>query len=310
MSIHARAYTGIDDFQKMTYVLREGRKASRHSGYVHIGDLNWWAFYIVPRHHSMNDMAYIWEDDNGTVLGWSLFSPSYGVFDLFVHPSEHRSARREHMLAWTQERMTEIQRQHGKDRVGVSWIFEDDEMWMNLLTKRGFAPDPEDTPAVYMLHNLEDMSIGKLPQGFTVRGVRGEEDAQARAEVHRASWTRPGFDSPMSAERYRTFMTAPDYRPELDVVAVAPDGRFAASAMMWLDAENALGHYEPVGTNPEFRRIGLGKAVLWEGLRRVKALGAREATVTPIESDPVAMALYTSVGFQPIKRIVSYMKLI
>jgi mycothiol synthase len=78
--------------------------------------------------------------------------------------------------------------------------------------------------------------------------------------------------------------------------------------MVWLDEENKLGHYEPVGTNPEFRRMGLSKAVLWEGLRRLKARGATEATVMPIETEPVAMALYHAAGFQPMNKVVSYTK--
>ncbi|MFN8375521.1 MAG: GNAT family N-acetyltransferase [Anaerolineae bacterium] len=310
MAITARPYTGIEDFKKMTYVLREGRKASRHSGYIHIGDLNWWAYYITPRHNTMNETAFIWEDDNGAVLGWSLLSPHYNTFDVFVHPSERNGQRREQMLLWTEARMAEVQRQRGKDHLVVGFLWQDDEVWINMLAKHNYALDAEESVYVYMVHPLEDIPQPTVPDGFTVRSVCGEEDAEARAEVHRASWARPGFESYMSTERYRAFMQAPDYRPELDVVAAAPDGRFAASAMMWLDAENALGHYEPVGTNPEFRRMGLGKAVLWEGLRRVKALGAREATVMPIESDPVAMALYTSAGFEPKNRSLTYSKTI
>ncbi len=310
MAINARPYNGIEDFHKMTHILREGRKASRHSGYIHIGDLNWWAYYITPRHNTMNETSYIWEDDNGAVLGWSLLSPHYGLFDLFVHPDERSSERRAHMLSWTEERMIEVQRQRGKNRVGIGSLWQGDDVWMNLLAKHGYALDTEEHQYVYMVHPLVDIPEATLPDGFVVRSVRGEEDVEARAEVHRAAWARPNFESFMTAERYREFMKAPDYRPELDIVAVAPDGRFGASAMVWLDEENALGHYEPVGTNPEFRRMGLGKAVLWEGLRRVRALGATDATVCPLENDPVAMGLYTSAGFQPVNKIVSYTKTI
>jgi mycothiol synthase len=308
MAIHAKPYIGVEDFHKMTYVLREGRKASRHSGYVHIGDLNWWAFYIIPRHIPFSEVAYIWEDDNGAVLGWSLLSPGEGVFDVFVHPSELNSERRTEMLSWTEERMIEIRRTQGKDTVSIASVFVDDEVWINMLTKHGYTHDTEERTHAHMVHSLEDIPVAKLPDGFTLRNVRGVEEADARAESHAAAWARPGFQSWMNGERYHYFMTAPDYRNDLDIVAVAPDGRFAANVMMWYDAENALGHYEPVGTNPEFRRMGLGRAALWEGLRRVKALGAREATVDPIETDPVAMGLYTAAGFQTINKIVTYTK--
>ncbi|NWF70635.1 MAG: hypothetical protein HXY40_16235 [Chloroflexi bacterium] len=58
----------------MAHILRAGRTAWRHSGYVHISDLNRWTYYIMLRHAPMQQVAYIWEDESGGVSGWSLFS--------------------------------------------------------------------------------------------------------------------------------------------------------------------------------------------------------------------------------------------
>lgn len=57
-------------------------------------------------------------------------------------------------------------------------------------------------------------------------------------------------------------------------------------------------------------RRGLGRAAMLEGLRRLKALGVREAIVYAEQANPAAQALYRSVGFEPINRIDAYRRLI
>jgi mycothiol synthase len=53
-------------------------------------------------------------------------------------------------------------------------------------------------------------------------------------------------------------------------------------------------YFEPVGTHPAHQRRGLGKAVMFEGLRRLKRMGATLAFVGGFS--PAANALYDSVG--------------
>jgi GNAT superfamily N-acetyltransferase len=52
-------------------------------------------------------------------------------------------------------------------------------------------------------------------------------------------------------------------------------------------------YYEPVGTTPEHQRRGLAKAILTEGLCRLKRMGATRAFVGGYEPEP--NTLYTSV---------------
>lgn len=46
--------------------------------------------------------------------------------------------------------------------------------------------------------------------------------------------------------------------------------------------------------------MGLGEAVMLEGLRRLRELGARSAAVTAIHDNRAAISLYESAGFEMV----------
>jgi len=98
------------------------------------------------------------------------------------------------------------------------------------------------------------------------------------------------------------------YRRELDCVVEGPGGRLVAYCLAWLDPDNRAGEFEPVGTHPDFRRIGLGSAVCRFALRRLEEEGATRAVVYALvdSEDPGAKALYESVGFVETSRFLRY----
>jgi ribosomal protein S18 acetylase RimI-like enzyme len=102
-------------------------------------------------------------------------------------------------------------------------------------------------------------------------------------------------------------MSAWPYRPELDQVAVAPDGSFAAFCLCWLDEENRVGNLEPVGTHPDHRRLGLARAVCLAGLRSLRAADADTALVHSVGGS-AATRLYESVGFTARSRHLPFRK--
>ena len=101
----------------------------------------------------------------------------------------------------------------------------------------------------------------------------------------------------MTVAKHRAVMTSPTYRRDLDIVAVAPDGTIAAYCIVWLDSANAHGVFEPVGCRSSHQRQGLSREVLFEGMRRIKALGARTASVASSPTSIAANRLYASAGF-------------
>jgi ribosomal protein S18 acetylase RimI-like enzyme len=156
----------------------------------------------------------------------------------------------------------------------------------------------------HMLAPLDDqLARPVVPDGYELRTVRGDEDVEARVEVHRAAFA----PSRVVPESYRRVMSAWPYRPELDQVAVAPDGSFAAFCLCWLDEENRVGNLEPVGTHPDHRRLGLARAVCLAGLRSLRAADADTALVHSVGGS-AATRLYESVGFTARSRHLPFRK--
>ena len=92
---------------------------------------------------------------------------------------------------------------------------------------------------------------------------------------------------------YRNIQTAPLYRRDLDLVAIAPGGAVASFCTIWFDDVTRSAYFEPVATVPAHQRRGLGKALMTEGLRRLQRMGATRAFVGGYSQ--AANALYRSV---------------
>ncbi|WP_367362535.1 GNAT family N-acetyltransferase [Mesotoga sp.] len=52
-----------------------------------------------------------------------------------------------------------------------------------------------------------------------------------------------------------------------------PAREIAGFCTIWYDDVTRTGYYEPVGVVPEYHKRGLGKAMLTEGLRKLKRMG-------------------------------------
>lgn len=71
------------------------------------------------------------------------------------------------------------------------------------------------------------------------------------------------------ASAFREMQRAPDYRQDLDLFIVAPNGDYVSFCTIWIDERNKYGKFEPVGTHAEYQGMGLGRALLMEGFRRM-----------------------------------------
>jgi ribosomal protein S18 acetylase RimI-like enzyme len=111
------------------------------------------------------------------------------------------------------------------------------------------------------------------------------------------------MDPAVHAQRYLRFMRSPAYDAERDIVAIAPDGRVASFAIHWPDAQLSLAQFEPVGTDPDFQRHGLSRAVITTSLERLAARGIARARVMTGGANAAAIACYETCGFEVVDRV-------
>ena len=156
-------------------------------------------------------------------------------------------------------------------------------------------------------HHLELVSLPAVPDvaGYRLRAV-DEGEAAPRAACHRLAWE----SGTVTTAAYDALMRTPPYRPGLDWVAVAPDGTWVASCLVWLDPATGVALIEPVGCAPGHRRRGLASAVSLAALHAARDAGATEALVCPRGDDgyPVPRALYREMGFQPGERTITLVR--
>jgi GNAT superfamily N-acetyltransferase len=136
-----------------------------------------------------------------------------------------------------------------------------------------------------------------MPPGFQLRSLADDNDLR---KVHRVLWR--GFnhegEPPEEGVAEREFMqSAPNFRKELNIVVHEPAGNFVSYCGMWFEAQHRIAYVEPVATDPDFRRMGLGKAAVVEGIRRCRDEGATVAYVG------TAMPFYLSMGFRRMYRM-------
>lgn len=118
----------------------------------------------------------------------------------------------------------------------------------------------------------------------------------------------PDAESSLTPEWYRRLRAAPLHDPELNLVVADPEGAFASCCLCWMDTANGIGFFEPVGTRPAWRRHGVARAMVLEGLRRMHMRGAHSVLMGTASINRPAAALYESCGFRIDDRNRCYAK--
>jgi GNAT superfamily N-acetyltransferase len=147
-----------------------------------------------------------------------------------------------------------------------------------MAKSRNFIQRPE--KEVVSELSLDKKFRVELPEGFSFNygcevshGEKGLAHARAFGYV----------DHPVYRERsprgYLLASQMPDYRTDFDLYVISPGNEIASFATMWYDQKNQIGILEPVGTIPEYRKIGLGRAAIMQLITQAQNLGARKAYV-------------------------------
>ncbi len=235
------------------------------------------------------DKIGIWEDA-GEIVGVSHYEDRLGDAFFQVHPG--CTHLKPSMLAYAETHLWgETER---GERYLRAYVNDFDLEFEALVSSRGYEIAEQYTRPITEFVIPEQIPEIVLPAGFRIKSLA--EDNNLR-KIHRVLWrgfNHEGEPPEEGLEDRRKMQSGPNFRKDLTVVVESPGGDFASLCGMWFEAENKIAYVEPLATDPEFRRKGLGKAALLEGIRRCKILGASAAYVGSNQE------FYRAIGFRKL----------
>jgi len=226
-----------------------------------------------------------------------------GDAHLELHP-DYRYIE-EDVIVWAEGHLA-VPTEDAQQRQLHIFVFEYDSPRRRLLQKRGYEETANAGAIRRLRFGSRPLPEPVMAKGYSLRATcpGDESDYQRIADVLNAGFNRTCH----TAAEYRTFVAmSPSFCHDLNLVAEAPHGSFAAHVGVTYDESNRRGIVEPVCTHPEHRRQGLARGLMLEGLHRLKALGASDVYVGTGDSVP-ANELYESVGLTEVYKGYTWRK--
>jgi mycothiol synthase len=257
------------------------------------------------------ESARLWEDETGRLLAWAVLQTPFWAIDFMIHPDADPDVQ-ETLLLWVDEQAQAlVGTPYGRPAWFIS-VFADQLQRIQAIEAAGFVSQAnvgENSWTKVLLSRPYGQEIAKwsLPEGFIIRPLQGRAEAKLYAFLHRAVFESTNMTLDW---RLRTLLQ-PSYRPDLDLVVVAPDGHLAAFCICWLDEASSgaiTGQIEPMGVSEPYRALGLGRAILAEGLRRLEQVGAQRICVETDHYRGPALNLYESAGFTVERQVLVFRK--
>lgn len=245
------------------------------------------------------DDIRIWEEVNDeaiptkmTIVAMANPEGSRERSDYFIQIDPAYSFLEREILEWIEGHFLKSK----KDRVNREKLkihtIEGNSTRESLLTELGYK---EGEISGYLRLRPVVLSIpdSDCPKGFEIRSIRGRSDYDQLMSATRLVF---GHGEWLNAELYEGITRRSFYKQDLDLVAVTPDGTFASFCTFRIDPISRITSLEPMGTLPNYRRRGLAKALIYEGLERSMKYNPSLFYIGAADT-PAANRLYDSVGF-------------
>ncbi len=229
-------------------------------------------------------------EEDGLIVGLTHLEHSPGLVYFQLRPGyDHVAAD---LLDHAEAHFGGFSRTLGRDVRGL-YISEAHGKLAALAAERGYIPMPryDDVHARYVLSR--PVEPVPMPMGFRLQSLADENDL---TKIHRClhrGFNHRGEPDPEGIAGRAFMQSAPNFDRELTIVAISPHGDYVSFGGMWFVPENRIAYVEPVATDPHYRHLGLGRAVVLESVRRVAARGAEVAWVGSDQD------FYSAIGFAP-----------
>ncbi len=252
---------------------------------------NWTGPCGLPYEDKEDEYIKIWEDDKVGIIAITICKPS-GEFRIFIHPVFRHY---ETTLIDALETQHKEMKDDTEERKMFFIVEAGDSLREKLLKKRGYV-DKGVCEHNRILPRDFEVPHYTLPDNYSIRHVDIEKDFELYRAVQGSVFSHCGEN--MTLDAAKKYSEAEYYNAKCDLVAVAPDGTFAAFATGRMDPVSKLAELEPVGVHPDHRQKGLGKAIVFEGIKRLQDHGAEAIVILGAASSEAATRLYDATGFE------------
>lgn len=308
MSANLRKYNPKQDFLRIRDFLVDTFSLYGRPFNWMVGRWNFCRYFVLPVHSYHNTRFFgiptttershrdeqplwertigVWETDGGDIVG-VVHSENEEPGEAFIQIHPAYTDLYEAMVTYAETHLADT-----LGNVGYVKLYIDDAnaSLQRLASAKGYRRLAMSTPLLEFC--VDEAPEPQLPSGFRIQSVLDEDDVEQRRKVYSLAFGAhygPSAWDPASA--FRLMQGAPDYRKDLDLFIVAPNGEYASFGTIWIDAANQYGNFEPVGTHVEYRRMGLARAVLYEGFRRMRQYDVTHSYMTSTN------AFYLNIGF-------------
>jgi predicted N-acetyltransferase YhbS len=183
-----------------------------------------------------------------------------------------------------------------------AYVPDFDAPFEQVVRSRGYEKEPESHRPMCQFVIPDPFPPIHLPKGYRLKSLADDNNLNKVDRVLWRGFNHPGEPPADGIEDRKKMQSGPHFRKDLAIVVEAPNGVFAAFAGLWFEHVNRFAYVEPVATDPDYRRLGLGTAAVLEGIRRCGALGA---TVAYVGND---LLFYLAMGFRTVYTLNCWLK--
>ncbi len=314
-----RSYAGECDLQAIATFLNLCEAVDQLGHYYSVSELR--RELSEPGFDPAQDVR-MWIDEAGQLIAYAqMWIPRHseqsvtadGFLWFRVHPTVRGWGIEPNILAWGEVRIGNVGRSRNLPARLRSSCRDSQGDRLLLLQNCGFVYE---RCFLRMERSLaEPIPMPQFPAGFTLSHSQGQQGIEARLDLHNQAFSDHWSFYPATIEELMHEETDENYRAELELLAIAPDGSYAAFCCCEIDREDnaqrgcQVGGIGSLGTRREFRRQGLGRAMLLAGLQKLRLEGMEVAKLgVDTENVNLALGLYESVGFRRVFANLAYVK--
>lgn len=291
MSVVCKKYT-LADYDRVSRFFRELYLTSKNVPYWLPQRFEYAEYLVSPLNKDRGTLIdwketiYLWEVDNSQIVGF-LCSEDPDE-NIFISTLRDFNYLEKEMI----EKGENIVRNLLQKQTIKIWCEEYNQLRQSFLLDKGYKKDAE-VEYLNWKDLEEQIPVFEMPKGYVIHDMTDETGLDLQHKIDRLTGAFDSKTYPL--EIYRIMQKGPSYQKNFDLYTTDSEGNVTSFCIVWYDKELNIGYFEPVATDANHRKKGLGRATLNIGLQRLKKKGAERAFVG--SSGDLRKAFYNASGF-------------